>query len=145
MIDKGLDTTPELVSDHPSLKNRVADTRKRVVNLPPNASEWRRPPVANAAKFKALQARAAELGKTLPNDQSIANSQQLLQALPRSCVFPYVPEDEVQAREAIVKRAEAAQQQQQQQQQQRPAQRPAGKQSRATTPPQQQVISSPRR
>jgi predicted Zn-dependent protease len=116
MIDKGLDTKSDLVSDHPTLKSRVEETKKRVKKLPPTAAQWRQPPVADQSQFRALQARAAELGKKLPNDQSIANSQQLLQALPRSCIFPYVPDDEVKAREALVKKAEAAQQRQQAQQ-----------------------------
>jgi predicted Zn-dependent protease len=110
MIDKGLDTTPEMMSDHPSLKNRVAETKERVEKLPATASQWRRPPVASPAEFKALQARAAELGKTLPSDKTLANSQQLLQALPRSCVMPIDPPDAQRAREQIVEEANSAQQ-----------------------------------
>ena len=135
MIDKGLDTTPELVSDHPSLKNRVAATKERAAELPPSASQWRRPPVASPSEFRALQARAAELGKTLPSDKSLENTQELLQALPRSCLFPYVPEDELKARENIVKRAETARQQDAPERTSRSTQAP---------PPSQQVISSPR-
>ena len=114
MIDKGYDKTPAIVSDHPTLASRVQEAEKRVKELPPNASQWRQPPVADQAKFKQLQARAAELGKKLPDDKSLANSQQLLQALPRSCVAPLPQKDELQAREAIAKKAQAAQQAQNQ-------------------------------
>jgi predicted Zn-dependent protease len=109
MIDKGLDTTPEMVSDHPSLKNRVAETKERVKKLPAEASQWRQAPVASPKEFQRLQARAEELGKTLPSDKTLANSQQLLQALPRSCVMPIDPPDAQQAREEIVKEAQEAQ------------------------------------
>jgi predicted Zn-dependent protease len=117
MIDKGYDKTPAMLSDHPTLKSRVDEAKKRAAALPPQADQWRRDPVAGASRFKDLQGRAQRLGKTLPSDQTLANSQELLQALPRSCVAPVDPEDAVQARERIVKRAEAAEKQQQQQKQ----------------------------
>jgi hypothetical protein len=157
MIDQGLDTTPELMSDHPSLKNRVAATKERVKKLPPTASEWRRPPIASPEQFRALQARAAELGKTLPSDKSLSNSQQLLAALPRSCITPVVQPDEQKARENLAKEAQEAQQKQQSGQP--PQQTPPAKKKQqsaavvppadaapagATLPPSQQVISSPR-
>ena len=79
-------------------------------DLPPSASQWRKPPIASPKEFAQLQRRAAELGKTLPSDQTLANSQELLQALPRSCLMPADPADAVQARQAIAKKAEDAQQ-----------------------------------
>ena len=130
MIDKGLDTTPEMMSNHPSLKNRVAETQQRVKDLPRDAEQWRRPPVADGARFKQLQARAAKLGESLPNDQTLAGSQQLLQALPRSCVSPVDPPDAQQARKRIVEQAQEAQKQ------------PG---DRAQAPPENQVISRPAR
>ena len=105
MIDKGMDTTPEMISDHPSLKNRVAETKERVKKLPPTAPGWRRPPVATPERFKQFQARAAELGKTLPSDKTLAGSQELLAALPRSCVSPVVQPDEQKARESLAAKA----------------------------------------
>ena len=105
MIDKGLDTTPEIVSDHPSLKNRVAETKQRIKELPPTRRVWRRPPVASPEQFKQLQARAAELGKTLPSDKTLSGSQELLAALPRSCVSPVVQPDEQKARENLAAKA----------------------------------------
>jgi predicted Zn-dependent protease len=106
MIDKGYDKTPEMLSDHPSLKNRVEATKRRAEELPPEASKWRRKPVADDREFKELQAHARELGKSLPDDKTLSG-QQLLQALPRSCVAPVDPPDAVEARKQIVQSAEA--------------------------------------
>jgi len=152
MIDKGLDTTPEMISDHPSLKNRVVETKQRVKDLPPSAQSWRRPPVAPPERFRQLQARAAELGKTLPSDKSLSGTQELLAALPRSCIAPVPQTDEIKAREDLAAKAQAAQQQQQPagQSSAAPAQ-PAKKKKKqpaaaaaTTPPPSQQVISSPK-
>src|SRR6185436_5177245 len=104
------DKTPAMLSDHPSLKSRVEDAKKRAAELPPNAKDWRREPVASASKFKQLQDRAAQLAKKLPNDKSLANSQELLQALPRSCVAPVDPPDAQQARADLERKAKAQQQ-----------------------------------
>ena len=107
MIDAGYDKTPQIVSDHPSLANRVQETKKRVAALPANAKSWRQAPVADPAKFQQLKARAAQLSKSLPSDQTLAKSQQLARALPRSCLIPYTTKDEVQARQQIVAQSKA--------------------------------------
>ena len=88
MISMGMDKTNEAMSDHPSLKSRVEKTEQRVRNLPAEASRWRRPPVAGPSQLRQLQERAAEVGRRMPNDQSLAQSKELLQALPRSCLTP---------------------------------------------------------
>jgi predicted Zn-dependent protease len=88
MIAKGYDKTPEMMSDHPSLANRVKLARERAAKLPPEASSWRRQPVADVQEFRRLQQRAQDVGKTMPTSESLANAQQLLQALPRSCLTP---------------------------------------------------------
>jgi len=88
MIVKGYDKTPEMMSDHPSLANRVKAAAERVQKLPPQASQWRRPPVAEPAQFRQIQQRAQQLGKNMPTSESLANAQQLLQAMPRSCLTP---------------------------------------------------------
>jgi hypothetical protein len=88
MIAMGMDKTPESQSDHPTLKSRVEKAEQRLKNLPPEASRWRRPPVAGPAQLRQLQQRASELSRTMPNDQQIAQSKELLQALPRSCLTP---------------------------------------------------------
>lgn len=106
MIDKGYDKTPEMLSDHPSLKSRVEEANARAAKLGPEAASWKRNPIAAAAEFKQLQARAVSLSKKLPSDQSLENASELLQALPRSCVAPIDPKDAVDARERIAKKAE---------------------------------------
>jgi predicted Zn-dependent protease len=88
MIAKGYDKTPEMLSDHPSLANRVQASAERVKKLPPEASQWRRPPVAAGAQFRQMQQRAQEVGRKMPTSESLANAQQLLRALPRSCLTP---------------------------------------------------------
>lgn len=108
MIDKGYDKTPGMLSDHPTLASRVDATKKRVQDLPSDASKWRHPPIADASKFRELQQRAASLGKKLPDDKSLQNSQQLAQALPRSCVAPIDPPDAIQAREDLAAKANAS-------------------------------------
>jgi len=110
MIDAGHDTTPEMLSDHPTLKSRVEESRERAAKLPPEAASWRRPPVASPSEFKKLQARAISVGKNVPSDQSLENSKELLQALPRSCVAPVDPQDALDARQRIVDKANATEQ-----------------------------------
>jgi predicted Zn-dependent protease len=87
LIDKGLDTTPEMMSSHPSLASRVANAKKRAAALPPEASSWRKPPVADAARFAALQKRATEIGQRTRSSDQLAKAQTLLSAVP-SCVTP---------------------------------------------------------
>ena len=108
MIAKGYDKTPAMLSDHPTLASRVEATARRAGELPANASSWRQPPIADVRQFAQLRARAAQLGKTMPDDSKLQNSQQLLAALPRSCVAPEDPADAVEARKAISTKAENA-------------------------------------
>lgn len=117
MIDKGYDKTPEMLSDHPTLASRVDSTKRRTGELPPDEKNWKKPPIADAREFNQLQDRAANLAKKLPDDKSLQNSQELLQALPRSCVAPVDPPDAEQARDRIVKRANEQQKSQSQQKQ----------------------------
>jgi predicted Zn-dependent protease len=88
MIDKGMDKTPEMLSDHPSLANRVAATKERVAKLPPEAQRWQRPAIAQGGEFRQLQQRSVAVGKTMPTSESLANAQELLRAMPRSCLTP---------------------------------------------------------
>jgi predicted Zn-dependent protease len=109
MIDKGYDTESDFLSDHPTLKSRVEAAEARADELPANATEWRRKPVADEKEFEALQKRARKLGKKMPNDQSLSGAQELLAAMPRSCLTPLEPEDQKKAQARILKRVEAAQ------------------------------------
>lgn len=103
LIDKGLDTTPEALSDHPKLSNRVTNTKRRISQLPANASTWRKPPVASDAEFRQLQARAAQVSRTMPNDKAAAQAQLLFSAFP-SCVSATEQPDQKKA-QAIVHQA----------------------------------------
>lgn len=87
LIDKGLDTTPELLSDHPSLASRVKAAHVRANELPREAESWRRPPLADAQAFAALQQRTARIAKTQKTSDQLAAAQTLLSAVP-SCVLP---------------------------------------------------------
>lgn len=105
MIAAGYDTTPGILSDHPTLASRVEAANQRVQQLGGSVDAHRQPNIATDAQFAQIRSRAAQLGKTLPTDASLANSQQLLQALPRSCVTPLDPPDAVRARQALAKKA----------------------------------------
>ncbi|MDQ3439378.1 MAG: M48 family metallopeptidase, partial [Planctomycetota bacterium] len=124
MIDKGYDKGNEMLSGHPSLGNRVADAKERAAKLPPDAKEWRQRPVAEGQKFIDLQRRSVEVGKNLPTDQTLEGAQELLAALPRSCLTPAIQPDQEKAEQRVLMRKEQAekgtQPRQQQQQQQRP-------------------------
>ena len=87
MIAAGYDGTPEMFSDHPKLSARVANTDKRVAQLPADAVNYRKPPIANPQQFAALQQRSTQLAKSLPNDQAVKKAQAMLAAFP-SCVSP---------------------------------------------------------
>jgi predicted Zn-dependent protease len=100
MIDMGYDKTPEIASDHPSLKSRVDEAKKRAAALPPEAKKWRKPDIADAAKFKQLQARAAELAKKMPDDKQTQGAQKLLAAFP-SCFSAVDQPGQVEARKEV--------------------------------------------
>jgi len=101
MIDKGYDKGVAFLSDHPTLASRVQTAKERAANLKADERNLQRPPVADAAKFKSLQVRAARLAKTMPDDASLAKSQELLQALPRSCLTPAIQADQVAAQKKL--------------------------------------------
>lgn len=100
MIDLGYDKTPEMMSDHPTLASRVEDAKKRASELPSSAAKWRKPPVADEARLKQLQARAAQVGKSMPNDQTLAGAQKILEAFP-SCFSPVDQPKQKEAREEV--------------------------------------------
>ncbi|HEV2295861.1 MAG TPA: M48 family metalloprotease [Tepidisphaeraceae bacterium] len=102
MIDMGQNQGPEMLSGHPSLESRVEAARERAGALPPEAKEWRRPPVASPERFEELQARSVEIGKSMPSDASLENAQELLSALPRSCLTPAVLPDQQKAEQRVL-------------------------------------------
>jgi predicted Zn-dependent protease len=102
MIDQGHDKGPEMLSGHPSLSRRVADSKARAASLPPQARQWRQPPVADTAEFARLQRRSQAVGEKMPTDQSLAATQKLLQALPRSCLTPAIHDDQKHAEQAVL-------------------------------------------
>ena len=115
MIDKGLDSGPEMLSDHPSLASRVELAKERASELPPSADQWRREPVADAAEFERLQRRSKRIGRDMPSDETLETQQELLAAMPRSCLTPAVPEDQREAQRKIARKVERAEERQQRQ------------------------------
>lgn len=86
MIDQGYDKTPEMMSDHPTLASRVEVAKQKVAKLPADAPEWRKPPVADKARFAALQGKATKIVKGLPQDDSLKGAKLMLASFP-SCVM----------------------------------------------------------
>ena len=106
MIAKGYDKTPEQLSDHPSLANRVAATEKRIAGMDPRkARERRRPPIADRREFQEIQRRAVLVARDTPDDQSLAKAQLMLQAFP-SCVTPEDQPDQRAAQRQLLQAAD---------------------------------------
>jgi predicted Zn-dependent protease len=100
LIDKGYDKTPEWQSDHPSLSNRVQAAHARAEKLPAEAAGWRKPPIADAAKFEQLKAHAAQVAKTTKKDSDLGKAQLLLRAVP-SCLLPVDSAEQKDAQEQL--------------------------------------------
>lgn len=105
LIDQGLDTTPEIMSDHPSLASRVQAAKERARALPPEARSWRQPPVADAKGYAAIQQRTVQVAKAMPSSEQVAGAQTLLSAVP-SCILPI---DQPEQKAAQRRLAEAVQ------------------------------------
>ena len=112
MIQRGLDGTPEMLSDHPSLASRVTAAEQLAQSLPPEAASWRKPPVASDARFAQLKQRAEQISKTMPPDKTLEGAKLLASAIPNHML----PQQEPQQQQA-----EARLQQYLQQQQTKPA------------------------
>jgi predicted Zn-dependent protease len=100
MIAQGYDKTPAVASDHPTLASRVEDADKRVKELPAEAKKWRKAPIADDAKFKQLQAHAAQLAKTMPDDKQMEGAQTLLAAF-SNCMLPDPGPEQAKARQTV--------------------------------------------
>ena len=100
MIAKGYDTTPEYLSDHPKLSNRVESVQGYVNELPADASKLRRPDIATPQQFRNYQQEAGRLAKSTPDDKSLQKAQTLLAAFP-SCVAPAETERQKAAQQEL--------------------------------------------
>ena len=100
MIEKGYDR-PSQGSDHPSLKERVANTQQRVERMSPEARRQQRPPIADRREFDAIKRRAIDAARDLPNDQSLAAAQLMLRSFP-SCVSPEEDEQQKEAQQQLL-------------------------------------------
>jgi predicted Zn-dependent protease len=105
MIDAGYDSKSDITSDHPTLASRVAAAKKRAQSLPPEAKSWRKPPVADASRFAAIQKRAGQISASMPKDQSLEAAKTLLAAV-QSCVLPNDPPERAEAKAKIEKAME---------------------------------------
>jgi predicted Zn-dependent protease len=102
MIAKGYDKTPEMLSDHPSLANRVTATEKRAAGVDPaKTAQRRRPPIAGPEQFRQYQQRAIAAARNTPDDQSLAKAQLMLAAFP-SCVTPADQPDQKRAQQRLL-------------------------------------------
>ncbi len=106
MIEKGHDTSPEITSSHPKLSNRVKNAERRVSELPPNASQWRKPQVVGPQRFVQLQNRAKSYAAKVPKDKTLQAAQLMLAAFP-SCVAPEDLPNQKKAQEELLKSMEA--------------------------------------
>lgn len=82
MIKQGHDSTPEMLSTHPSLESRVVEIEKSVAELPANADSLRRQPEANSARYRELQARSKTVVASMPKDQTLQEAALLASAIP---------------------------------------------------------------
>lgn len=126
MIDQGNDSGPVILSSHPSLSSRVEKARKRAAALPPVARQWQSRNTASPRQFQLLQARAEQVGRTMPTDESLEQAQTLLAAFP-SCVSPQQTPEQLRARDQLLLNYGTPEQQQAVKQQQARRQQPRAK------------------
>ncbi len=103
MVDKGMDTTPELASSHPLLRDRVANARRRAEEWKQQHPDWQkylRDDVVSPAQFRKLQERALAVGKSVPNDSSLKAALLMFDSFP-SCVAPKDQKRQVEARKEL--------------------------------------------
>jgi predicted Zn-dependent protease len=103
LIDKGLDSSSALTSDHPLLKDRVVNAKKWSADWKQKYPNWQQnlqAPIADASQFAKYQQRAIAVGKKTPNDKSLAAAKLMLNAFP-SCVAPTDQPQQTKAREAL--------------------------------------------
>jgi predicted Zn-dependent protease len=113
MIAAGYDTTPAILSNHPTLASRVQAAKKWAQAVKPGQYQPQ-PQIASPQQFAQYKQMAVQGSQGMPDDQKVLAAKNLLTALPRSCWIPVDQPDQKQAQEQII---EAAKQQQAQQQQ----------------------------
>jgi len=111
MAKKAPESTPEFLSDHPSLVNRVKTAEKRAPPLMNDYQQHQQPPILSPDQFAVMKQRAQQVAARTPDDKSLQNTQQLLAALPRSCLYEEDPNppDAKQAQQEVQRKAEQAQ------------------------------------
>jgi predicted Zn-dependent protease len=111
MAKKAPESTPEFLSDHPSLVNRVKTAEKRAPPLMNDYQQHPQPPILSPDQFAVMKQRAQQVAARTPDDKSLQNTQQLLAALPRSCLYEEDPNppDAKQAQQEVQRKAEQAQ------------------------------------
>lgn len=85
LADQGYDTESDTLSDHPTLRSRVAAAKSRAAALPPSSAALRRAPLVDAKRFAALQQKAQAVAKSKPKGDALLVAQTLLASVP-SCV-----------------------------------------------------------
>ncbi len=103
MVDKGYDTTPELASSHPLLRDRVESAKRRAAEWKENHPNWQsllKDDVVTPNEFRRLQQRAQSLGKSLPNDASLKAALLMFDSFP-SCVAPKDQKRQIEARKEL--------------------------------------------
>jgi predicted Zn-dependent protease len=100
LIDQGMDTTPEMMSDHPSLASRVAAAKQKAARLSPDAEKWRRPPVADVAAYQEKKDLVAQVAAHSPKDTDVAAAQTLLSAIP-NCLLPVDSPEQKEAQSKV--------------------------------------------
>jgi predicted Zn-dependent protease len=110
MAKKSPESTPEFLSDHPSLVNRVQTAKKRAPALEKDYQQHQQPPILAPDQFAAMKQRAQQAAARTPDDKSLQNTKQLLAALPRSCLYEEDPNppDAKQAQQEVQRKADQA-------------------------------------
>lgn len=105
MIAAGYDTTPAILSNHPTLASRVQASQKWAQDVRPGQYQPQ-PQIASPQQFAQYKQLATRGSQGMPDDQKVLQAKNLLQALPRSCWVPAPQEDQKQAQDRILKSAQ---------------------------------------
>ncbi|MGF1634007.1 MAG: M48 family metalloprotease [Phycisphaerae bacterium] len=105
MVDAGQDSTPEMMSTHPSLQRRVERAREMAAEYMARVPEAqrravRRPPVAAGSAYAQLQERAKTV-EARGGPEEVQTAQRILAAFP-SCVKPTYSRQQVDAQQELL-------------------------------------------